>query len=66
MGRTHKRQLGSRTYKNHSEDTLNKALNAIQQGKMSYRDASLKFKIPLGTLSNKKKNTNTIQHLGAH
>jgi hypothetical protein len=54
MGKTHKRQLGSRTYKNYSEDTLNKALNAIQQGKMSYRDASLKFKIPLGTLSNKK------------
>lgn len=54
MGRTYKRQLGTRTYKNYSEEYLNEAQNAIRNGTMSLREASRRFKIPLGTLSHKK------------
>lgn len=53
MGRKYKPKLGARRYRNYSEETLRKAVNAIKINGMSYKDAESLFNIPYRTLWNK-------------
>lgn len=53
MPRVYKRKIGSRQYKNFTDETLENALQAIADGNMTIRRASREFKIPYGTLNNK-------------
>ena len=50
MPREHKRKPEARTYKNYTDESLQKALDAIETKKMTLRKASEKFKISIGTL----------------
>lgn len=63
MVRTHKKQLGTRPYKNYTPEKLEEALLSIKQGRISLRKASKKYKIPQGTLSHKI-NFKHVQHPG--
>ncbi|KAK4874638.1 hypothetical protein RN001_013998 [Aquatica leii] len=53
MPRTHKRKLAAKYYRNHNDDKNEQALTAVAKGKLSIKQASKKFKIAYGTLSNK-------------
>lgn len=56
--RIYVKKLGSRTYKNYTTETLEKAVHEINEKKISLSKASKKYKIPKGTLSckiNKKR-----------
>lgn len=53
MPRAYKRQLGSRQYKNFTNEALENALREVVDGRMGIRQASREFKIPYGTLNNK-------------
>lgn len=55
MVRNYKRIAGTREYKNYTQETLEEALEKITDGDMSINAASLKYKIPFGTLYNKFK-----------
>lgn len=50
MVRLYKRKLGSRCYKNYTEETLSVALSDIRSKKLSLREASEKYKIHKNTL----------------
>lgn len=52
MPRKYQSELGSRPYRNYSEENLQKALDAVKSG-MSKKQASKTFKIPRSTLINK-------------
>jgi len=54
MPRSHKRKLGSRNYKNYTAQTLQNALEEVNNETLSLAKASEKYNIPIGTLSNKK------------
>lgn len=49
MVRTHKRKLGSRAYKNYSDEQLNKAVDAVLKG-MTLRKAQETFKVKRETV----------------
>ena len=53
MPRKHKRKLGSREYKNYTEETLQNALDDIESQTLSMRQAATRYNIPVATLSNK-------------
>lgn len=55
MPRKHKKQLGSRSYRNFSDETLEAALRAIENGS-GIREASRRFGIDPSTLSRKRRN----------
>lgn len=55
MPRRYTRKLGSREYKNYTEETLSRCLAAIQNKELSHRKASLEFGIPRRTILNKLK-----------
>ena len=52
MVKKYKRQLGSRKYKDYSEDAIKEAIQKVKN-EMSMNAASKTYKIPIGTLSNK-------------
>lgn len=52
MGRIYVKKLGSRSYKNYSQEQLARAVQAIKRG-LGYKEASELFKIPRRTLWNK-------------
>lgn len=64
MPRTHKRQLGSRSYADYSLQTLQKCLDDIESGVLSMRQAAAVYGIPRSTVQNKvhKKHKGTIGH----
>ena len=53
MPRKHKQKLGSREYKNYTEETLQNALDDIESQTLSMRQAATRYNIPVATLSNK-------------
>lgn len=53
MPRQHKRLPGSRQYNMCNHKTIQHALEEIASGKISINKASIKYKIPKGTLVNK-------------
>ena len=53
MVKKYKRQLGSRKYKDYSEDAIKEATQKVKNEEMSMNAASKTYKIPIGTLSNK-------------
>lgn len=53
MPRSYQRLLGSRSYANYSEETVEKALKSVIDDGMSLKGAARTFKIPYGTLSNR-------------
>ncbi|KAK9885809.1 hypothetical protein WA026_013680 [Henosepilachna vigintioctopunctata] len=59
MGLTYKRALGSRAYKNFTEENHRATVDAIKNRTLSYRNASLKFGIPKNTLLLKVKDRHT-------
>ncbi|XP_013188729.2 uncharacterized protein LOC106133519 [Amyelois transitella] len=54
-----RRKLGSRLYKNYSNEMLMLACEAVQSGQVSSRDAEKQFGIPRRTILNKLKNLHT-------
>ncbi|XP_003245816.1 uncharacterized protein LOC100569189 [Acyrthosiphon pisum] len=64
MPNYYKRTPGSRTYHNFSEETLENALNEIRNNRLTYRQASDKYGIPISTLSRKKNKLNLNPHGG--
>lgn len=58
MPRVARKVPGRRTYGNYSRETLRTAINEIISGRMSYRQASERYGIPVGTLSRKRHNKN--------
>ena len=65
MPRVHERKAGSRNYlTGYSEDTLSRALDEINSGKVSIRKASREYKIPFGTLRHKVKGLHQKSHGG--
>lgn len=52
MVRTYVSKPGKRPYRNYSDEDLNRAASCVQENKMTFRQASEKFKIPVGTISN--------------
>ncbi|XP_072934902.1 uncharacterized protein [Epargyreus clarus] len=57
--RRSRRELGSRMYKNYSEEMLVLACEAVQSGQISSRDAEKQFGIPRRTIVNKIKQVHT-------
>lgn len=55
MPRNYKRKLGSRTYSDYSNETLQECLREIISGRISQRKAAEKYKIPRRTIYNKIK-----------
>ena len=53
MVKKYKRQLGSRKYKDYSEDAIKEAIQKVKNEEMSMNAASKTYKIHIGTLSNK-------------
>ncbi len=52
MPRKYVRKVASRQYKAYSDETLQKALTEIVEGRLSQTEASKRFKIPVGMLNN--------------
>ena len=52
MPRTYKRKLGARSYKNYSDENVERALEKIVDHGWGIRKASKIYKIPYGTLHN--------------
>ena len=53
MSRKYKPKAGRRSYRNYTDESLRNAVQEIQNQSLSMRQASKKYKIPLGTLSHK-------------
>lgn len=53
MPNKYKRREGCRNYHNYTNETLQNALCDVTEGKLSYRKASAKYKIPISTISRK-------------
>lgn len=53
MGRTYKRKLGARKYKDYNPDLIEAALGRIVNDGWSIRQTSAEYKIHFGTLRNK-------------
>ncbi|KAF6209819.1 hypothetical protein GE061_015570 [Apolygus lucorum] len=52
MGRVYQRKAGARPYRNYAEDSLEKAIEQVANGK-TFRDVSAQYGIPIATLSRK-------------
>ena len=61
MPRNYKRKLGSRRYRDYSDETSKRALNAIKNKVMTQRQAEAYFKIPIRTLKNKLKGLHQLE-----
>lgn len=61
MPRIYKRKVGSRSYQNYSQQTLQLCLAAVRSGRMSQRKAEQEFKIPRRTIINKLKGNRNIR-----
>lgn len=55
---TKRRKVGARTYRNFSNEQLEKAIDEVKSGKLSIRNASEKFSIPKSTIARKVKQKN--------
>lgn len=64
MPRDYNRPVGCRSYKNYTEETLQKILDEIKSGKISTRAASEKYGIHRNTLSSKLKGKAPLKHGG--
>lgn len=53
MPRIYKKRLGSRQYRNYTEERLNQAVTEVVENQLSLRGAAAKYNIPYGTLHNK-------------
>ena len=53
MVRTYKKKVGTRIYKNYSQEDLRKAVEAVRRGQLSQKAASEKYKINRTTILNK-------------
>ena len=60
MVRKYKQKEFARSYFSYTQQQLDDALKAVRNG-MKLRDARDKFKVPVGTLSNKLKNKHTLK-----
>lgn len=56
----YKRALGSRPYRNYTQESLEEAVRAIKSNKLSYHKAAQKFGIPKNTLLMKVKHTRSV------
>lgn len=63
MPRIYKKAVGARSYRNYTDETLEKALIEVVEGRMSQAEAARHFKISLGTINNKYKGKH-IQKFG--
>ncbi|CAG9761398.1 unnamed protein product [Ceutorhynchus assimilis] len=61
MSRIYRKRVGSRPYKNYTNESLDRAMQLVRNGS-SYREAAAKFGIPWKTLWNKikAKHTNSV------
>ena len=50
---TYKRKPGAKVLKNYTQEDVDRAVSEINSKNLSYKDASLKFNIPVGTLFNR-------------
>lgn len=50
MVRTYKRKIGSRSYRNYSDEKLKEAIKLIANGELKFWDATTIYKISIGTL----------------
>ena len=55
MPRKHVRAPGSRLYEDYSEESLNKAVNAVNVGTLLAREVEKIFNVPRRTIANKLK-----------
>lgn len=53
MVRVYKRKIGTRSYKNYTEEQLNEAIQKVADGELSMKAAAARYKIPFGTIHNK-------------
>lgn len=53
MPRNYKKRLGSRDYRNYTEENLNQAVTEVVENRLTLRGASQRYNIPYGTLHNK-------------
>lgn len=62
MPRNPKRALGTRPYRNYTEESLNEALQSIKNKSLSIRQAASKFGIPKNTLhlKSQEKHSNPV------
>ena len=58
------RAPGKRTYVHYTGEILEKALDESKEGKISLREASRKYSIPVGTLSHKIRGLHTKKQGG--
>ena len=61
MPRNYKRKLGSHRYRDYSDETIKRALNAIKNKVLTQREAEAYFKIPRSTLKNKLKGLHQLE-----
>lgn len=64
MPRNYKRKLGTRKYRDYSDERLSEAVNKVSSGVMSSYEAEKKFKIPRRSIENKVKNKH-MRSIGA-
>lgn len=64
MPRVYSRKLGAKRFKDYDEETLEKCLSEVLDGKISANRAAKKYKIPKGTLINKMHGRHIKKHGG--
>lgn len=64
MGRTYKRKVGGRRYKDYKEETLEEAIEKVVNEGWSLNRSSKEFGVPVGTLYNKYKGMHGNKHVG--
>lgn len=64
MPRVYTRKIGAKRFKDYTEETLEKCLNEVLNGKISANKGAKKYKIPKGTLINKMHGRHIKKHGG--
>lgn len=64
MPRVYRRKLGAKRFKDYTEETLEKCLSEVLNGKISANKAAKKYNIPKGTLINKMHGRHIKKHGG--
>ena len=64
MPRNYKRTLGSRTYQDYTDETLQKCLSLVKANKISIKAGSRKYSILYSTIRNKINGWHSKQHGG--